>query len=70
MDREAHATAKIYDMAGRLVVDLGGGLLVEGENVFAWDGYDGKGRRVPAGVYVLVMKSEGKTSQKRFVRLN
>lgn len=70
MERPAQAQAMVYDMAGRLMVDLGGRLLVEGENDFAWDGFDAGGRRVPAGVYVLVMTSEGKTSQRRFVRLN
>ena len=42
------ATLAIYDVSGRLVRritgDLGAG--------FVWDGRDGEGRPVPAGVYV------------------
>ncbi len=42
----------IYDARGRLVARLHDGLLDAGVRTLAWDGRDGDGREVPAGVYL------------------
>ena len=60
----------VFDVQGKLVADLGGEPLTAGENVVAWGGSDQDGRRLPAGVYVLVMEAGGKQASRRFVRLN
>jgi hypothetical protein len=41
----------IYDIAGRLVVDLFAGELAPGRHCFQWDGRDAGGLSLPAGVY-------------------
>jgi lysyl endopeptidase len=70
MDREAQTTVQIFDIRGMLVEDLYSGLLVEGENTISWGGHAEDGSRLAGGVYFLVLKSEGKTVKRRFVRLN
>ncbi len=70
VDRDTRASARVYDLVGRLQVDLGTRNLETGENTFAWDGYAPDGSRVPAGVYVLVMEADGRTVRRRFVRMN
>jgi lysyl endopeptidase len=70
LESDAWTTAKVFDVQGKLVADLGGEPLTAGENVVAWGGSDQDGRRLPAGVYVLVMEAGGKQASRRFVRLN
>jgi cytochrome c peroxidase len=47
----ASTSTKVFDVAGRLVRDLGTRLLDEGVNAIQWDGRDNGGRSVDAGVY-------------------
>ncbi|UCF78320.1 MAG: T9SS type A sorting domain-containing protein [Candidatus Eiseniibacteriota bacterium] len=46
------AEARVYDLAGREVKDLG--LVESGQKL--WDGRDGSGSNVPAGVYLVRLK--------------
>jgi hypothetical protein len=48
-------TLGIHDCTGRGVRMLIGGSLPAGEHHLAWDGTDAAGRRVPSGVYYVVM---------------
>lgn len=43
----------VYDVTGRRVTTLRSGDAVEGEQAVSWDGRDGGGSPVPAGVYVI-----------------
>jgi hypothetical protein len=71
VDRDATSTVRIYDVAGRLVVDLGRRNFEFGEdNKVAWGGDDADGARVASGMYVLVLEAEGKTVRQSFTRLN
>jgi predicted CXXCH cytochrome family protein len=47
------ASVEIFDLRGRLVRRLARGTYPPGEYALSWDGRDGSGRPVPAGVYFL-----------------
>jgi len=49
----------VYDVTGRLVRRLDGGLLEAGERELIWDGRDDGGRELPAGVYFAGLKRGG-----------
>ncbi len=50
---EGRVDAGIYDVSGRKVRDLMGGVLLAGRHQFAWDGRDQAGRALVAGVYFV-----------------
>jgi flagellar hook assembly protein FlgD len=43
---------EVFDVAGRLVAAPHAGVLAAGEHRIPWDGVEGSGRRLPAGVYL------------------
>lgn len=55
----ATARARIYDVRGRLVRDLGTMAGQAGANFWVWDGKNGRGARAPSGVYGFVMTAVG-----------
>lgn len=56
----AAVRASIHDPSGRLVRGLSDGAIYgPGQNVLHWDGRDGAGREVAAGVYYLRLRTEG-----------
>jgi hypothetical protein len=62
----AQASLRVYDVAGRLVrVLLDGEKLGEGRREVPWDGTDGAGRPLPAGVYFYRLESAGFTDTGR-----
>ena len=61
-------TVSIYNSAGALVKTLQHQGTASGDNTLTWDGTDGAGRRVPAGVYV-VRVTDGAESVNRKVML-
>ncbi|MBK7367793.1 MAG: metallophosphoesterase [Candidatus Eisenbacteria bacterium] len=63
------ATLRVYDVLGRRVRTLADGARAAGTHTTAWDGRDGRGTRVPAGAYLLVLESEGVRRARRVVRL-
>lgn len=56
----------IHDVAGRLVRSFDGTYAAGGHSV-AWDGRDGSGRTLPAGVYFVRMHAEGFQASRRMV---
>jgi choice-of-anchor B domain-containing protein len=60
---------RILDPAGRVVVNLAGGVRPAGEHRVRWDGRDANGRPVPAGVYWVELASPGHTDAARLVRV-
>jgi hypothetical protein len=53
----------VYDVMGRRVATLASGNFVTGRFYRAeWDGLDSNGERMPAGVYMIAMSSDGRTS--------
>lgn len=57
--QEADTRLEIYDLAGRLVRRVLSDRLPAGESVIAWDGRDGRGRSVSAGLYVARLSAGG-----------
>jgi hypothetical protein len=55
----AEARWRIYDVRGRLILDE---RRAAGSHLVGWDGRDGAGRRVPAGVYLV--KTTGTTVER------
>ncbi len=57
---DAGVRARIDNIRGLAVRDLGTMSGVAGNNTINWDGLDDHGRRVPAGVYVITIKALGR----------
>ena len=57
----------IYDTAGRLVRELSNGYQNAGTHAVVWNGRDGNGRRLPAGVYFCRLNANGSTRTTRTV---
>lgn len=68
--RGGPASVRIYDAAGRLLRVLTEGPVTEGRNRVAWDGRDGAGTKVPAGVYFAVVRGSGFTRKTKLIRVN
>ena len=63
------ASLKIYDVSGRMVRDFSR-LTVNGErSTIVWDGMDDSGRRLPSGVYFVVLQSGETKEIKKVIRL-
>jgi len=61
--------AVVLDLTGRLVRELAGGARSAGAQRLAWDGADGAGRPLPAGVYVCRVTADAESKAARFVIL-
>ena len=57
----------VYDVAGRLIRRLKDGPVRSGEHLFVWDGRDGEGRPVAAGVYFCVAEAGGENASRKIV---
>ncbi len=60
--------AAIYDAAGRLVTPLANHVIT-GAGAWTWDGRTNGGDGVPAGVYFLRVRADGRALVRRFVRI-
>ncbi|MFZ1947201.1 MAG: M6 family metalloprotease domain-containing protein [bacterium] len=59
LSRSARVSLAIYDVAGRLVRDLGSTALDAGNHSLSWDGTDSEGQAAGAGIYFYRLVSEG-----------
>jgi hypothetical protein len=57
MPSEGEVSLRIFDLAGRCVRRLAEGRMPAGEHSADWNGQDGDGRRLPAGVYHLLLET-------------
>jgi len=57
----------IFDTQGRVVKDIVNSRLEAGEYRFGWDGEDGRGQRVPAGVYFYRLERDGDVRTRKLV---
>lgn len=57
----------IYDAVGRFVRNLVNGLCNPGYYTVVWDGCDGMGHKIAAGVYFIRMNTKGFTSQQKVI---
>jgi hypothetical protein len=69
LPRSALAKITVHDLQGRHVATLFEGRQGQGRHTVAWDGRDGEGVAVPAGVYVVRLTTGGETISGRMVRL-
>ena len=57
---------EIYSLAGRLVRRVTSERFNPGEHSSRWDGLDGNGHRVSAGIYFVRLRAAGTTLTKKF----
>jgi hypothetical protein len=60
---------RVFDVRGRLVRDVVAGRLPAGAHAVDWDGRDGSGRPVPAGVYFVRARIAGYAATARLVKV-
>jgi len=63
LENPGTAYARVLDVGGHLVIDLGSKGFPAGGNKWAWGGDDGSGRRVPSGVYVFELRTGDMTQR-------
>jgi hypothetical protein len=61
--RAGRAIVTVYDLAGRRVRSLDAGRCAAGRHGCAWDGTDQRGRRAPAGLYLVRVRAVGRTGR-------
>jgi hypothetical protein len=67
--RPSAVTLSVIDPLGREVRMLESGRLPAGHSARVWDGLRADGTRVPAGLYLVRLRSEGRELTRRIVRL-
>jgi hypothetical protein len=60
---------RIYDVRGRMVVELYRGAFAQGANAFVWNGRDAQGRAVASGAYWVQARTEKKLLTKKVLLL-
>jgi hypothetical protein len=60
----------VHDASGRLVRTLARGALTAGTHALSWDGRNGAGRAMPAGLYLVSVEAGGTRAAGRVVKLN
>ena len=61
----AHVATRVFDLHGRQMRSLGEGVLSARNWTLTWDGLDEHGRAVPAGLYLLVVETQGQRFTRR-----
>ncbi len=70
LTRSAPVSLSIFDVAGRHVATLVHEHQSAGNHQAVWDGRDGRGRHVPAGIYVYRLQSGSEVGARRMLRLD
>jgi hypothetical protein len=65
--REARVSLRIFDIAGRAVVERDVGLQAAGPHAYEWDGRDAGGRMVGPGVYFARLEAGGLFATRKIV---
>jgi hypothetical protein len=66
-NRDPRVSLRVYDVSGRLVKDLWDGPAGKSAARVHWDGTDGFGRAMPAGIYFLVFSTDRKEMTRKIV---
>lgn len=69
LDRSAAVEVDIFDLAGRRVRSLARPAAGAGEQLLVWDGRDGAGEAVQAGVYLYRLRAAGQEASGKLVVL-
>jgi hypothetical protein len=67
LPRAGHTSLVIYDVRGQRVATLKDQVLAEGRHEVAWDGRADSGRLASGGTYLVQVKSNGLTSNRKIV---
>lgn len=67
--REGRVRLAIHDLSGREVRRLADGAFAAGAHEAVWDGTDGAGRRLPAGLYFVRLETAGRALNGKVVRI-
>lgn len=67
LPRETHVTARVYDTRGTLVREVVNGTLPAGRYARSWNGCNGRGAAVAAGVYFLRIVTDQDRAERRLV---
>jgi flagellar hook assembly protein FlgD len=59
----------VLDVAGRHVRTLEAGTVAPGRHRASWDGADGSGRQVPAGIYFARLEAGGTVRLQKLLRI-
>ena len=70
LDREAETRLTVHDVTGRRVTTLRSGRLPAGNHAATWNGTDGSGAPVPAGVYFCRLVADGRVDTGKLIRLS
>jgi hypothetical protein len=57
-------TLRIFDLKGRMINKLMNQQLQASEGEFIWDGKDKSGKKLPIGVYIILMEATSQTNEK------
>jgi FlgD Ig-like domain len=69
LSREARVALVIFDVSGRLVTRLDGGVHAAGTHEAEWDGRDASGRTVAPGTYFLRLDGGAETAERKIIRV-
>jgi hypothetical protein len=69
LPRAAHVSLEIYDLAGRSVRTLENREMTAGVHAVTWDGKDGSGAPLAAGVYFCRLIADGVTDSSKVIRI-
>jgi hypothetical protein len=62
LERTSNVRVQVFNSAGRFVENLASGDFAAGEHSLNWDGRDGEGRTLPAGIYLIRFQADGESS--------
>ena len=68
-DRPGVQRVRVTDVQGRIVARLADGWSPAGRRRLEWDGRDRGGRSLPAGVYLVTLEVDGRTTSRRVTLL-
>jgi len=66
---EEEVDLRVFDVTGRLVRTLASGRLAPGVHRYEWDGRNGRGGSIPAGVYFVRLEGRGTMKNIKVLRL-
>jgi cell surface protein SprA len=67
MPQAGRARLRLYDLRGRLIVELFDESMPVGQHVRGWNGKDSKGNEVASGVYLFRLETQGSNASGRVV---
>lgn len=69
LDRPADTRISVFDVAGRVVAEIPGGLLPAGSYERAWDGTDARGQRAADGLYLIHLRAGERELTSKVIRM-